>query len=120
MSSQDITLPRGVALAFAPLHKRAFGIATGAAGSATMLLISILGIVRDGAHPSPIALLSQYFAGYSVSPTGAVIGALWGFATGFVIGWFTAFARNLVLAASIFWIKTRAELSSTRDFLDHI
>ena len=37
-----------------------------------------------------------------------------------VSGWFIAFARNLVLAASIFWIKTRAELSSTRDFLDHI
>lgn len=120
MSSRDVTLPRRVALAFAPLHKRAFGIATGAAGAAAMLLVSILGIVRDSGHPSPIALLAEYFAGYSVSPTGAVVGVLWGFATGFVIGWFIAFARNLVLAASIFWIRTRAELSSTRDFLDHI
>ena len=49
-----------------------------------------------------------------------LIGLLWGFATGFVMGWFVAFCRNLVVAASIFWIRTRAELSANRDFLDHI
>jgi hypothetical protein len=39
---------------------------------------------------------------------------------GFVAGWFTAFCRNLAVAISIFAIRTRVELSETRDFLDHI
>ena len=48
------------------------------------------------------------------------MGAAWGFLVGFVVGWFTAFVRNLVLAVSIFAARTRAEMTATRDFLDHI
>jgi hypothetical protein len=117
--TQQESLPTDVALAFAPLHKRAFGVATAVVGGLLMVLVTILGRLRGGADPS-IGLLREYFVGYTVSPAGAVVGFLWGCAVGFVIGWFTAFARNLVLAASIFWIRTRAELTTTRDFLDHI
>lgn len=39
---------------------------------------------------------------------------------GFVFGWFAAFCRNLVLAASLLIIRSRAEREQTRDFLDHI
>ncbi|MGE0355008.1 MAG: hypothetical protein AB7Q69_17485, partial [Gemmatimonadales bacterium] len=63
---------------------------------------------------------SQYFRGYSVSWPGAFIGLGWGFLVGFVGGWFVAFCRNLVIAASVFWIRARSELAQTRDFLDHI
>jgi hypothetical protein len=65
-------------------------------------------------------LLSEYFYGYSVSWTGAIVGLLWGFAVGFVAGWFTAFCRNMALAISIFISRTRGELHATADFLDHI
>jgi hypothetical protein len=51
---------------------------------------------------------------------GAFVGLGWGFATGFVAGWFFAFCRNLIVAASVFLIRAKAELSETRDFLDHI
>jgi len=44
----------------------------------------------------------------------------WGFLSGFVLGWFFAFCRNVVVAGSIFLIRAKAELSQTRDFLDHI
>jgi hypothetical protein len=118
MTPQE-SLPTEVVLAFAPLHKRAFGTAIAVVGGLLMVLATIVGMLREGADPS-IGLLREYFVGYSASPAGAVIGFLWGAAIGFVIGWFTAFARNLVLAASIFWIRTRAELRTTRDFLDHI
>jgi hypothetical protein len=37
-----------------------------------------------------------------------------------VAGWFTAFVRNFVMAAMVWMARTRAELSATRDFLDHI
>lgn len=112
-------LPETVALAFAPLHKRAFGVATGFAAGLVIFAVTLLETMRT-TERSPLTLLSEYYAGYTVSLEGAFVGLLWGFATGFVMGWFVAFCRNFVVAASIFWIRARAELSANRDFLDHI
>ena len=109
-----------LAMAFAPVHKRAFGVATGVAAGLIMLVITLFEVMRTGGEASPLLLLNEYFAGYRVSVSGAFIGLLWGFATGFVMGWFLAFCRNFVVAAWIFWIRTRAELRETREFLDHI
>lgn len=113
-------LPLPVSLAFAPLHKRAFGTATGTAAGLGLFILTIVEVLRHPAERSPLELLNEYFAGYSVSVTGAFVGLLWGFATAFILGWFVAFCRNFVVAASIFWIRTRAQLTATRDFLDHI
>ncbi len=112
-------LPQEVVLAFAPLHKRAFGIATGTA--AALLVFAATAISQF--HPPEeqfIDLLAQYFYGYTVSWEGALVGAWWGFVAGFVAGWFTAFCRNLAVAVMLFITRTRAELAATRDFLDHI
>ena len=106
--------------AFAPLHKRAFGVATGVAGATLMAAITIATILIPGASQVPVFLLEQYFEGYSVSWPGVVIGAAWGFGVAFITGWFAAFCRNLALAISAFVIRTKAELDSTREFLDHI
>src|SRR5687768_841812 len=106
--------------AFAPLHKRAFGIAMGVAGAFLMVLLTLAGLFLPGAREFPLGLIGQYFQGYSVSWSGVVVGALWGFAVAFIAGWFAAFCRNLALAISAFIIHTRAELDSTREFLDHI
>jgi hypothetical protein len=106
--------------AFAPLHKRAFGVAVGVAGAALMTLVTLAGMFVPGADAFPLFLLNEYFRGYSVTWTGLLVGAFWGFVVSFVAGWFAAFCRNLALAISAFMIKTRAELESTREFLDHI
>ena len=114
------TLPRSATLLFAPLDKRAFGVAIGVA--AGLIIFAVTGIDL-ALHSSPwpgLSLLNQYFAGYSVTWPGALIGLAWGFAVGFCAGWFVAFVRNLVLAISLFVLQTRAELGETRDFLDHI
>jgi hypothetical protein len=113
-------LPLPVTLAFAPVHKRAFGMATGVTAGLLVFAVTVMETLRNPVVPSPLRLLSEYFAGYTVSWAGAFIGLAWGLATGFVMGWFVAFCRNLVVAASIFWIRTRAELQANRDFLDHI
>ena len=113
-------VPLHLTLAFAPLHKRAFGVAIGLAAGLAVFLLTVVEMLGNPSGPSPLALLNEYFAGYTVSLTGAFIGLFWGFGTGFVMGWFLAFCRNLVVAASIFWIRTRAELRANRDFLDHI
>ncbi|MGH7616523.1 MAG: hypothetical protein ACREPM_04785, partial [Gemmatimonadaceae bacterium] len=113
-------LPTPIRLAFAPLHKAAFGVACGTAMGAVICLFTLVGARPHAPDESPLRLLSEYFAGYSVTPLGSIIGLAWGFVTGFVVGWFIAFVRNLTLAASVFWLRTRAELTATRDFLDHI
>jgi len=106
--------------AFAPMHKLAFGVAV---GTALGLLITVTTVVHVALRPEPapnVSLLGQYYYGYSVSLHGAVVGGIWGFASGFVAGWFAAFTRNLVIAVWIFVTRTRAELAATREFLDHI
>jgi hypothetical protein len=107
-------------LAFAPLHKRAFGVAVGVAVGLAIGLVTIAGLLLDPEGAGHLVLLGQYFAGYDVSWAGAGIGAVWGLFVGFVAGWFVAFARNLAVATWIFVVRTRAEMRATRDFLDHI
>jgi hypothetical protein len=106
-------------LAFAPLDKRAFGAAIGLALALVIFAMTAVHILVQPAGPN-ISLLRFYFYGYSVSWTGAIIGAFWAFVAGFVAGWFVAFCRNFVIAVSVFLTRARAELQATRDFLDHI
>ena len=119
-ATYDDELPPALLLAFAPMHKRAFGTATGVAVALLIALLTVGVLVLPGARDFPLELLRAYFAGYSVSWSGVLVGAAWGFVVGFVAGWFAAFCRNLALAISTFLIRARAELSQTRDFLDHI
>lgn len=112
-------LPEDIALAFAPMHKAAFGTAVGFSLGALVFVVTAYATLRGGA-PDVLYLLANYFPGYTVSWLGAVIGFVWALFAFFVAGWFTAFARNFVLIASIWITRTRQELSATRDFLDHI
>ena len=112
-------LPSTSTYLFAPLDKRAFGAALGVAGAMSIAGLTILDLLVP--HPwHGLALLNQYFAGYSVSWTGALIGAAWGFAVAFCAGWLLAFVRNLTLALSLFMVRSRADLDEASDFLDHI
>jgi hypothetical protein len=106
--------------AFLPLHKLAFGMATGVAAALLLFLLTALNIVLNPRPGIDLGLLREYFAGYSVTWPGAFIGAAWAGFAGFVMGWFLAFGRNLLLAVMLVVVRTRAELSQTKDFLDHI
>jgi hypothetical protein len=92
----------------------ALGLALGSA----ILIATVYGMLLG--DPPMLPLLSNYLTGYAVSPAGALAGFAWGFFMGFVAGWFVAFCRNFFIAASIWLVRTRAELRATRDFLDHI
>jgi len=115
------TLPPAVRLAFAPLHKRAFGLAIGAAAAVAIAGATLIYLVRGEGNRGPgLWLLQNYLAGYSVSLPGALVGGAWGLFIGFVAGWFFAFCRNFAIAVSVFVFRVRAELNQSRDFLDHI
>jgi len=107
-------------LAFAPLDKRAFGIAIGVATGLVVFGVTAVYLVRNPTDGFQLELLREYFYGYRVSWPGAIIGFGWGMLTGFVAGWFFAFCRNLAVAVNVFVIRAKAELLQTRDFLDHI
>ncbi|MEO7965823.1 MAG: hypothetical protein ABIT38_18080 [Gemmatimonadaceae bacterium] len=121
-SAEDMTDPLypALRLAFAPIHKAAFGTATGVAGALLFVSLTVVSILSPRAHEFPLGLLVQFFAGYSVTWGGSIVAGVWGFVVGFVAGWFVAFCRNLALAIVAFTYTARAQLIQTRDFLDHI
>lgn len=122
--AQDAALGAQVHHAFAPFHKRRFGIACGVAAGLLVALMTAIRLLRGpGGTVDPafdLHLLATYFAGYSVTWKGVLVGFGWGFLVGGIGGWFFAFIRNVSLAVSICLIRTRLELTRTRDFLDHI
>ncbi|HEU4630959.1 MAG TPA: hypothetical protein VFS08_14510 [Gemmatimonadaceae bacterium] len=111
---------RTLALAFAPLHKLAFGVAIGTACAVIIAAVTIAQPLLDPQDRTGLWLLSNYFVGYEETWRGALVGGAWGFGVGFVGGWFVAFVRNLVLAIWLLVVRARADLESTRDFIDHI
>lgn len=115
-----VTEPIDPMLLFLPIHKRAFGMAVGIVLGTLVAALTVAATVLPGERTWPLILLSQYFAGYSVSWPGALVGFLWGGFVGFVAGWFAAFCRNFFVAVQIWFGKTKEELKATRDFLDHI
>ena len=105
---------------FAPIHKLALGIAVGLTAGLGLFAVTAFHIIAEPPDALNIALLSHYFAGYDVTWSGAFAGFWWAMVSGFAAAWFLAFLRNLALAIWVFVIRTKAELSQTSDFLDHI
>lgn len=120
MTNPTPEVERQLVLAFAPLDKRALGLAFGAAFALLMAGATSIALVLDPEGKFPLSLLGRYFYGYMATPPGILIGAAWGFVTGFFWGWFAAFARNFVLAVWLMTLRIRSDLDNSRDFLDHI
>jgi len=112
--------PGSLALAFAPIHKLALGAAFGTVFGVLLFVVTIVTVALAPEGAGFMALLGQYFYGYTPSLAGAVVGFFWGVIVGSVAGWFLAFVHNLAITATIFAFRTKAELSQTTDFLDHI
>jgi hypothetical protein len=110
---------RALVLAFAPMHKRIFATATGIA-AALIVAIATLVAVLSAPADTGLYLLKAYFRGYDVTWPGILIGGAWAGMVGFVGGWFLAFVRNFTLATWLLYVRVRANMAQTRDFLDHI
>jgi hypothetical protein len=85
-----------------------------------VFLATAIYLIRNPQPGFDLGLLAQYFAGYSVSWPGALIGAAWAGFSGFVLGWFLAFSRNFLVGVTLFVVRRRAEWDQTKDFLDHL
>src|SRR4029077_6110528 len=96
------SLKRALQYAFAPVHKRALGLAFGLTAGLLVFVVTAFHVVAEPTDGLPLGLLGQYFYGYRVSWPGAFIGLWWGFVAGFAAGWFLAFLRNIALATWVF------------------
>ena len=114
-------LPEPVMLAFAPLHKRALGVAIGTVTGLGLWIVTLALVIKGGYPVGPrLALVGQYFPGYSVTFAGSFVGLLWGFVTGFLVGGFFALLHNFMIWAWLVVIRSRAEMDQYGDFLDHM
>ena len=123
MTPSPSTSPAGLGndleLAFAPIHKRALGVAVGTFAGLGVFVVTVWSMLMPE-PPSLIYLFQYLLPGHDVTWTGALVGAVSAFFAFFVAAWFLAFCRNFVLAASVWVARTRNELEQTHDFLDHI
>jgi hypothetical protein len=101
------------------VDKTALGFGVGVMAGGALFLLTAVHVVlaEDGLN---LALLNQYFAGYTVSWPGAFIGLMWGGFVGFVAGWLLGFVHNFTMSFWVFIVRTRNDLSRTRNFLDHL
>lgn len=114
----EADLAETMQMAIAPVHKAALGVATGLVAGLLVAAATVFIVVVQPLPQPRLDLLANYFYGYTVSWSGAVIGFLWAFGVGFVAGWFVGFVRNFVSAVWLFFVRTRAQFSG--NFLDHI
>jgi hypothetical protein len=105
--------------AFAKLDRSALGLAVGTLWALGVFTATVLLLLKGGDVVGPnLALLGQFFIGYTVTVTGAFIGLVYGFVVGFILGWLIAFFRNSLMSAYLLSLKTRATLTSSLDSID--
>ena len=107
--------------AFTRLDKTALGVAVGVLCAVTVWGATTLLIAKGGRVVGPtLALLGQYFVGYTVTPRGSAVGALSGFLTGFLLGWIIAAIRNAIITIYVHVVVLRATLAKTQTFMDDL
>lgn len=105
--------------AFAKLDRTALGFAVGTLWGLSVFVATIFLVLKGGEVVGPnLALLGQFFYGYTVTISGAFIGLVYGFVTGFALGWLIGLLRNSLMSAYLLGLKTRATLTSSLDSID--
>lgn len=104
----------------AKLNAFALGISVGTLFGLVNFLATIFLIIKGGETVGPnLALLSQYFIGYEVTPAGSLIGLFYGFGSGFILGWLIAVLRNFVVAIYLHILKLKGSVSAVNDYIDN-
>jgi hypothetical protein len=82
------------------LNAQAWGVSAGLVCGAAIFIATIVAMIRGGALPGrPLALVSQYLPGFSVSVIGAFVGFIYLFVIGYALGRLIGIVYNLVAGA---------------------
>lgn len=99
-----------IELTFAHVDARALGIACGTVLGASILIATVILLIRGGSPVGPnLSLLGQYLVGYKVTWGGSLLGLVYGFLLGFAGGYSTAAIRNVLTTAYLFFFGKRLE-----------
>lgn len=124
IKDREVTLPLSEELVgriFARMDKLAFGVSVGTVTGLMFFVSTLWLILKGGTVIGPnLMLLAQYFKGFTVTISGAFIAMAYGFCWGMLLGWLTAYLRNLFLALYLLHIKMKSGLRSMREFLECI
>ena len=74
---------------------RSVGLTTGIFGASTMFLLAWW-LILSGNAEGPITLVERVYIGYSFTPMGSVIGAVWGFVDFGIAGALFAWLYNCI------------------------
>lgn len=106
--------------ALAKLDGVALGVSVGALFGLVIFGATVVLVIKGGDVVGPnLGLLSQFFIGYEVTLPGSLIGSIYGFGSGFVLGWLIAFLRNGVISIYLHLLKLKTSVNAVNDFLDH-
>src|SRR5262249_35261752 len=117
----DKVLEEALARVFTRLDRTAFGAALGIVCGAALFAATLALVVKGGDVVGPnLRLLGQYFPGYRVTTTGSLLGFIYGFSAGYVLGWLFAFLRNGAMFIYFARAYRRAQRGLLRRFFDYL
>ncbi|MEM7334024.1 MAG: FAD-dependent oxidoreductase [Chloroflexota bacterium] len=106
---------------FPKLDPLALGISLGAVVAIGLAILTLIVVPQGESMVADyLALINQFFPGYSVTIRGSLLGAAYGYLVGFIIGWLFAFLRNAATAVYITSNFRSAQSSALRQFFDYI
>jgi hypothetical protein len=98
MTKDEPALEKIVITRLTRLNAVVSGLVTGVILGLTIFIATNWLLLKGGEPVGPhLALLGQFFLGYTVSFGGSVVGLLYGLVTGFIVGYMVAFLYNFFL-----------------------
>ena len=98
LTEQEKALEKIVMTRLVRLSATVYGIVFGLVLGFGILVATLWLVIRGGSVVGPnLALLGQFFLGYTVTYLGSVIGFVYGFITGFIIGFSIATIYNWII-----------------------
>jgi hypothetical protein len=98
MAKENPTLEKIVKTRLTRLNAVVSGLVTGVIFGLLIFIATNWLLLKGGEPVGPhLALLGQFFWGYTVSFLGSLVGLMYGFVTGFIMGYVVAFLYNFFL-----------------------
>jgi hypothetical protein len=99
MSADDKELERVILSRLLTLNAKVYGLVLGLSAGLGIFIATNWLVLKGGRPVGPhLALLNQFFIGYRVTFVGSVIGFVYAFACGFIVGYSVAWIYNRVVA----------------------